>query len=668
MKNKKNLFKTLTAAFLALTCALSACGTDGGNNSGNSGDGGVKDDEARSVVKDTFNGTHVFTATDTEIPFVSNGGCLYSVVIPKDAKSQLNTAKNELITFFAEATGITLTVYNDEEFTDEGTGYISLGETKQLAEAGIEADKQKLTSDGARIITKGKNVYIFGGAESGTLYGVYDFLEIYFDFDVYYKDCYKINKNVKNLNLKNFDVTDVPDLEYRSNGYYRLITGDWANRFRMPGTYGTITFPVYEDVTDMSSSARSVHNSLNWLPTAQYLKSNPLWYNNSGSELCYTAHGDPEQYKLMLAECAKKAIATLKIFDREQYPEIRILNFTQQDNAIPCDCSECVKNEAIYGSKAANLILFMNDLRAEIDEQMANLDEKYRRNDLTLTFFAYQVTENAPADVPAMHLNDGVSVFLATSSSFDHQAWIYADSNTEGRVNLKNWGKLSKEILLWTYSTKFSHYMYPVDTFNFYSEDAYTFFAANNVKLMYNQSQVTQQGTATAWHNLKAYLDSKLEWDGARDAKQLTDKYMEAMFGEAASIMSEIYTDVRLQSAVVKSKYNGKTLLANVTDLQRADFWPYLTLKQWLNKYEKAYAALEVYRNADPAAYALYKGHIDAEWLSPAYMTLALYSSSLSEKESADLKQKFRAAVEATGITNVRETGSNQMAAFVDSL
>lgn len=288
---------------------------------------------------------------------------------------------------------------------------------------------------------------------------------------------------------------------------------------------------------------------------------------------------------------------------------------------------------------------------------------------MTLTFFAYLYTETAPdAKFSEMHLKDGVSVFLATSATFDHQSSIYADSNTEGRENLKNWGKLSNEILLWTYSTKFSHYMYPVDTYNFYGEDAYTFFAANNVKLMYNQSQVTQKGTSTAWHNLKAYLDSKLEWDGTRDSAYYTEKYINAMFGEAAPVMKEIYTAMRLQTGIVKTKYNGVSLLSNVTDLENPSFWPYFTLKQWLAKYDEAYAALETYRLSDPTAYNLYKSHIDAEYLSPAYMTLVLYKDMLSAGEAAVIKDRFREAVKVTGITNVRETGSNQIGSFVNGL
>lgn len=667
---KRFLISFISLILAVMFLAFTACGKKPSDSSASVPSDGVYDPDAKITVKDTYKGTHVFTAEDTELPFISNGKCDYAIVVPENRGAQINLAKNELTEFFKEATGITLATYIDSEFTDSGKGYISLGETTLFEQSGITIDRKELTEDGIRIVTSGKNIFIVGGSDYGTLYGVYDFLEICFNFDVYYKDCYEIDRNVRNMNLKRFDVTDIPDLEFRSNGYYNLVRDEWAYRFRQPQTYGSITFPIYEVVGDPSSSARGVHNSLNWLPKTQFLADHPLWYNKSGTELCYTAHGDATEYESMQNACVEKAIATLKLYSKTDYPYLRILNFTQQDNFDPCACSECAKNTEKYGTNAATLILFMNDLRKKLDVAIENeFEEKDRRDDLTLTFFAYLYSETAPSDsFKEMHLNDGVSVFLATSNTFDHQSSIYADSNTEGRLNLKNWGKLSKEIFLWTYSTKFSHYMYPVDTYNFYGEDAYTFFAANNVKLMYNQSQVTQKGTTTAWHNLKAYLDSKLEWDGTRNSQYYTEKYINAMFGDAAPVMKKIYESVRLRAGIVKTMYNGTTLLSGTTNLENKKFWPYLTVKQWLEMYDEAYNALEECKLIDPEGYKIYKAHIDAEYLSPSYIMLCLYENSLSSEQSQKIKTMFKEAVMSTGITNVRETGSNQISGFVNSL
>jgi hypothetical protein len=49
-------------------------------------------------------------------------------------------------------------------------------------------------------------------------------------------------------------------------------------------------------------------------------------------------------------------------------------------------------------------------------------------------------------------------------------------------------------------------------------------------------------------------------------------------------------------------------------------------------------------------------------------MTLVLYKDMLSAGEAAVIKDRFREAVKVTGITNVRETGSNQIGSFVNGL
>lgn len=666
MKKSKWIPLCLAALSLA-TCALSAC-KETPSDSSSVGDVGVFDPLAKPIQKDIYQGTHVLTAPDTDTLFFENGVCNYTVVVPDAFSKPLTLAKDELVRFFQEATGIALSVVTESSWQGGGK-FISLGETTLLQESGIEIDKETLSRDGVRIVTKDDNIYLAGGSDYGALYAVYTFLEIYFDFDVYYKDCYEILRGVKTAKLKAFDVTDIPDLEFRSNGYYSLITEEWAYRFRYPQTYSNITFPIREDVNDPASPARGVHNSMHWLPRNQYFETHSEWFESGGRDLCYTAHGDEEEYQLMIETCAEKALATLRVFNKNDYPDYRILNFTQQDAYYNCGCETCLDYKRYYGTDAAAIVLFMNDLREAIDQGMKELSEDCQREDLTLTFFAYQWSEQAPkTGFDEMYLRDGVSVYLATADTFDAQSSIYTDKNKVGRDNLKAWAEYSDEILLWTYSTKFSHYLFPVDTFSFYNEDAFSFFAANNVKLMYNQSQVTQKGTTTAWHNLKAYLDSKLEWDSSRSANEYIDKYMSAMFGKAAPYMKKMYQDVRLQAGIVKTKYDGTTVIGSATNLKTPDFWPFMTVKQWLATLDLAYDAIEEYRYAAPAEYEKYKLHIDAEWISPAYMLLSFYSDLVAPDELNAIKAKFRQVAQDTGITNTHEVGTGQITSFVASL
>ncbi len=617
---------------------------------------GVINEDVRDVEKLVYQGTHIFTATDTDKSLVSNGETDYKIVIPY-GDDKVSTAQGEFSAFFAEATGIRLEVVTDDGMTHNADNkYISIGNTTLLQSAGIEIDEEKLGRDGARIVTKDNTVYIFGATEYGTTYAVYDFLQIYFGLEFYFADYYQINHNVKDLPLKNFDVTDIPDLTFRSLGYRGIITGINRYRFRMPIEYGQRIFPVHRVMGDKSSSWGQVHNSTCWLPQEEFQGAHPKWYGNSGVDLCYTAHGDEAELDAMIEQCVLKALDTLKMYNKISYPMYDVITLTMQDSQDPCTCSACEAEKEKYGSYAGAAIKFMNRLRARIDEEMHTLPEDCQREDLILSFFAYFYFEQAPTrNLEEIKLADGVQVCFAMNASFDYQSSIYAEVNDSARENFQRWMYLGTNPLLWTYSTKFTSYLFPCDTFNFYNQDAYSFFAYYTPETFFNQSQGGQKGTTTAWHNLKSFLDYKLTWNSSLDAGELTKDYMDAMFGPASETMYQLYNEMRLQAGIVKGQYASITILGNETEVEKPEFWPYPVVKNWLALCDKAYGEIEKLKETNPEAYAAYKSHIDAEWVSPAYMTLYFYSEYLDSNDLADLKATFKEVVTRLGMTHIRE-------------
>ena len=200
----------------------------------------------------TYEGTHVYDYTETENYIVKDGMSDYVILMPDDANSSslLKNARDELIRLFRRATGVKLEAFF-ENSTHEAvqnalaTGkYISLGETELFASTGIELSED-LGSDGAIIRTVGNSVYIVGGSNYGTLYGVYDFLTICFDFEPYYKDCVVINTNVTDLKLYDFNVTDIPDFYTRAQNH-GFISSANADIIINDVTYSESSETLYE--------------------------------------------------------------------------------------------------------------------------------------------------------------------------------------------------------------------------------------------------------------------------------------------------------------------------------------------------------------------------------------------------------------------------------------
>ena len=198
--NKMNKITALSLSVLTLgTIGLSACQRNGG----------VVIPEVNSEY--VYNGTHIYNATDTKDYLVRNGKTEYKLVIPATTTASLRTARTEFVDLFEDATGITLTVVTDNQVTDASTGkYISLGDTTLLEKSGIKIDYYELTADGHRIVTKDDDIYLCGGADEGTVFSVYTFMNLTFNYETYYFDCMEIEKTSEKK-LKNYDVTDIPD-------------------------------------------------------------------------------------------------------------------------------------------------------------------------------------------------------------------------------------------------------------------------------------------------------------------------------------------------------------------------------------------------------------------------------------------------------------------------
>ena len=384
MKKFRKLFISILSLVIVFSLALSVGFACGGKE--------TDDDEA-------FKGVHVFTATDTDKEFIKNGRTNYKLVLPMIENNNLAIARKEFTWLFNEATGINIPAIKDEGLVHNADQkYISLGNTALLQSAGIEIDSEALGDDGVRIVTKDGNIYICGGGDFGTIYGVYDFFEIAFNYIYVYIDAYSIDRNVKNMNLKNFDVTDIPDIGFRSGVGFERLYGDnqyfgvedyryYAGyRGRVPFNtehlfagnlryvknsqkkydYGTIG--AYNGrVLPSTSQVDKMHNDLDLLLPDVYKGEHPKWFS-SGGDLCFTAQGDANEYKAMVDEVAFRFFEAIMGHRRgtginraDEYDRF-ILPLTLEDGIQACPCDKCKELTEQYGQMSSTLILFINDV------------------------------------------------------------------------------------------------------------------------------------------------------------------------------------------------------------------------------------------------------------------------------------------------------------------
>ncbi len=693
MKKIKTIALAL-ASMIAASFVLAGCG-----ETGNSGNGSSEQPITNSKLL-SYTGTHDMTATDTDIDLVKNGATEYKIVTPstENMKSHevvsLKVAKDEFTYFFKKATGISMRAETARITShDAEKKYIVIGDEALAATAGIELDKEALGKDGVRIVTKDQTVYLLGGSWTGVIYAVYDFLQIMFNYEVYYGDCYVIDE-VQNIKLKNFNVTDIPDIPVRfaGTGTLREIRSDYdenkyRTRFRM--NYGTTDVIMKTFVSGdldtvlkdgINGNGTTVHNTSELLPKANY-PTHPKWFGDDGTQICYAAHGDSAEFEAMAQEISRKMSQSLQVYTPEEHPEKCWIGITVEDGGKFCTCDVCAQSKSTYGTDSAVAIKLCNRVNAILREWMNQPENAdFKRDDLKVFFFAYNSLSPAPVKwdeatkkyVPiddSVALDDGVGVYFAVNSHFTYSKPITDEANVEGVEAIRQWADISNDIMYWTYSTNYSGYFYFYDVFNFYTPEAYQHIAANHAFSLYNQGQTTQRGAVSVWQNLKTFLDYKLAWNSNLNYEELLDGYFEAMFKEAAPAMKRMF-------------YAQKTQVANIYDLypelwtksdrsnsswKEAEHWPYGTMKEIASMADAALKMVEHYKTSDPELYEKLYKRIEIEWMSPATAILDYYQEQMPTAELDVVKARYKKIATELGILQTQE-GKSNMASFVAGL
>ena len=602
-------------------------------------------------LRETYNGVHDFTATDTDDFLIRNGYTEYTLVVPAGDKTDyMQLAQDEFVLLFKEATGVTLKVITDRDLTHSAQNrYISLGETTLTSVTDIANEKSALDTDGYRIVTVDKTIFIYGGSNYGTVFGVYGFMKVTFNFEQYYVDVMEIDRDVRTLPLKNYAVTDIPDFIHRawsnnilvSTAQDKVAGNEFAFRMGYKGPRGYNYMPVFSDYNTTSTKRQST-NTLTYLPLETYQTAHPKWFADTNKELCYTARGDEDELELMIQEVAKKIEFSLTVYTPEQYPQYNCITFTQEDNYPQCGCSECLSAVATDGGYAGVYIKFLNRVAEKVETWMnAPENADYKRDDFKIYMFAYRYTLEAPVKYdeasncyvpvsPDVVMRPDTGIVLAILP-WNYQMDFWSEENVSVRENVTNWGLLTDNIRFWLYGTNFTNYMWMFDSFNYFYDGAFAWLANRSRNQIFVQEQEGSHGSHTSWHNLKVYLDAKLQWDTSLDTEELIAKFFKAMYGDAQDAMLNLFYGERTYYNKLVLEERGLT--SNYSGLGSSALWPLAMCKGWLSQLDAAKELVSDLKDTDFDQYELICKHIESECIMPMYLILSLHVNTITEAE-----------------------------------
>ena len=325
---------------------------------------------------------------------------------PAGVSGDIVTATTELSSWIENATGVDIGITTDEGLSyTSSSKYISLGDTAVAAAAQVALDEDvDVGFSGFQIKTKGESVFVLGETGSGVLFGTYELLYRLIGFVTYSGDEIYYESKTQ-VPLYDFDITDIPDFEYRVTAYgLSTYNAALANRLR---------YNQQEDVW-IPVDGYNWHNTLKYLPPDDHKDAHPRWYDNKDNpqQLCFLAHGDTEE-----ADALYETLLNVLIGYLDQYPERNNITITQEDVNVWCECEACNKQQEKYGTDAATIVQFCNRISEGVEAHYAELGQT---RDINICFFAYHKTESAPVT-----LVDGEYVPVHCMKENYRGAWGY---------------------------------------------------------------------------------------------------------------------------------------------------------------------------------------------------------------------------------------------------
>lgn len=586
------------------------------------------------------------------------GRSAYRIVIGRDADALVRAAADELVEHLEQITGARLPIVTDAEPPQDCE--IVVGPSTRLANLLPSLDLENLGDEAYVICTVGQKLVIVGGRTTGSINGVYVFLEEHLGCR-WYTDDLAVIPSRPTLRLDPLDVRGEPFFEARQLlPQQGLSEADvtWRARMRLNG------FPQGDARFDQSMRAAGpwAHSLAALLPPDQYFDEHPEYFSQingkrikANTQICATNMD-------AVAEVVKQAKLWL-----DENPGARLLSVTHNDYANYCQCAPCRASYEQYGVTGSYL-RFVNAVAKELARE---------RPDVLVDTFAYQWTVKPPQNVkPA----DNVVIRYAPIESCSYHA--YDDPNcavnvAEGAAaNLRAWVGISRRVWVWYYMLE-GGVMHPYPSLNCLQRN-FKLFANLGVKGFAPMQMRWSHGFSLS--PLKSYIAAKLMWNPNYDVAAGIEEFCDAYFGAAGPQMFRYVKATQHESTYqrhadgsakrwpvdklavgVPAHYNESTLFhaprGNIqgkpglhVDFIAAPVPRQELLRQWMNDFE----ALQAKLSDDPAALA----HVRREYLTVLWCCLLYLPPDDPVRHTA--QQRFLPLVREVGgifIGDPRGTG-----------
>ena len=701
--------KKLFACLLAVVALASTvgCKTDGENSSTNGvtseqGQGGSsemgaipeatvpQDDFQAHYVEGMLHDVNVDYNSPASLNFIKEGQSEYKIVLG-------SAIANESLAYVNKHFGLGAGCMMDKvDATDEdaqaalevsaNSAYVMFGCTYAFEEAGfIMPDFELIGNTGYYVVTYGKNVFVQAYGAQGYQLGGIALLRYTLGFDMISSTTciYEKDGSV----LPRMEITERPDFDFRQQDN-QLLPHDV--------TYGMgfTTSNLF-----MNTGTSWMHNIVDFLGGDVSKGSNdgtnvlhPKWFSNDGkqTQACFTAHGDKEEYALMVENYVNKTIEFMKKKPNDDNIVLGQMDVIGNDRVSRCTCASCNAAHAYYGdTNAGSQLALTNDVARGVEAWLATQEAKdyfketigIENKEMNIIVLVYGSSINPPVErteggailfdengrgVPKKQKwfnvdEDGnvtaedvldeegnpvdlvcaplTQLFYCASSANYLHSFYEAENNSYSNM-VKGWSGLGGNFYVWTYEVNYYNYMYPYNSYDSMLENM-RYFKNIGANHFFYQG-LWENANNAGFDKLRSYICSKGMFDTSVSYEEVVAKFFKYQFDEAGDIMREYFNQV-VQQLRANESYTGGSVHSN--DLTKAVVWPEGLIRSWYSMVKEAYALIDYKKTADPERYEQLWINITAESLFPRWVLCTTYANSTSFS-SESLKAERRSFME----------------------
>lgn len=613
-RNISALWKKGLAVGLALCCCLSvACKKDGGNGNNKKPEPEVPE----NVVVDT--GKYIVSP---------NGTSEYTILLPEKTDAQLQLAASELQYGIEQTCGHKMKV---TDVYDPAKKYLSIGETALYEENKATVDASNLDDQALLVRTVEDDVIMVGGESVGSLYAVYEFMELSFRFKWYTFDAAYVEKS-NSIKLYDIEATDAPDLFLRYEYQWDYWVEDELLRKSRMRYYTGGEYYTEQD-----------HNMVNEImPKSMFLESNPEWYTVKNDvsgvycgQLCLT---NEEMIAKFIERCQEIILA--KGVENAEWFTIGM-----EDNWDYCKCKGCSDlakslsptGEEVENQRTGNFIVFINRIEKALNEWVKQYDEDKVIKFKMYAYFHYLVAPAVLKDgeyVAANErviLNPNTYVYYAPLNNDFTYAWD-DERNKQIYPMLKQWEAVAENIVCRSYNVNYgaAFAWLPMN-------DLLTMGSAYKNAAEKGYGGYIEEGKTyyryPCMQRLKNYVASELWWNGnAGSVDELAYEFIDFYYAPVAAEFKNYYATLK-QFQIYQRDVLGLRTYIMTPNYGNAEYWPYDAMVTFDGLIEDMLTKLKPLQTTNPALYEQYFHRVNIEKLWVYYMFCTAYGANFSTSE-----------------------------------